>query len=109
MNGSGTRGGGDTPPRFAEVLQTWLTTEGLSELRSLAKIRECWSEVVGDEVASHTDPIRHRDGVVVVAVDHSAWATELKFLESRIRRALNNLLSDGAVTRLEARVRHPDS
>ena len=94
------------PPRFAQVMQAWLTAEGLTELRLLAKVRAHWEELVGDEVGVNAEPIRLTEGVLVVTVADSAWATELRFLESRIRRGLNSLLGEGAITRIEARVRH---
>jgi predicted nucleic acid-binding Zn ribbon protein len=97
------------PSRFAQVMQAWLSAEGLSELRLLAKVREQWQGLVGDEVALNIEPLRLQETVLVVAVTDSAWATELKFLESRIRRGLNAQLGDGAVTRIEARVKPPDS
>jgi predicted nucleic acid-binding Zn ribbon protein len=39
-----------------------------------------WEQVVGTEVAAHAEPRSLRDGVLVIAVDQPAWATQLRFL-----------------------------
>lgn len=86
------------------MLDSWLAAEGLTDLRALTGVRACWREVVGNDVARHATPRSFHAGVLVVAVDHSSWATELRFLEGRIREGLASQLGAGVVTRLEARV-----
>src|SRR5579864_5666964 len=96
---------GERAPRpVGEVLDRWLAAEGFDELGALRKVRANWAETVGTDVARHMSPRALRDGVLVVSVDHNGWATELRFLERRVLKLLVELLGDGVVTRLEARV-----
>jgi predicted nucleic acid-binding Zn ribbon protein len=97
-----------TPPRLAQVVDDWLAVEGLTELKALGKVRQTWPEVVGEDIARHAAPVSLQEGRLVVAVDHSAWATELRFLEKRICRSVDAQLGEGVVTRLEVRVRRTD-
>ena len=46
----------------------------------LTEVFARWEEVVGAEVAAHAEPRSLRDGVLVIAVDQPAWATQLRFL-----------------------------
>jgi predicted nucleic acid-binding Zn ribbon protein len=50
-----------------------------------------WEDVVGPEVAAHAEPRSLRNGVLVIAVDQPAWATQLRFLGAdllaRVREA----------------------
>lgn len=96
------------PPKVSQLVDQWLAAEGLTDLKSLGSVRQGWSALVGEEVSAHAVPVSLQEGCLVVAVDHSAWGTELKFLEKRIRRSVESQLGTGAMTRLEVRVRRTD-
>jgi predicted nucleic acid-binding Zn ribbon protein len=51
-------------------------------------IFERWAELVGDPVASHTTPRNVKEGVLTVAVDDPAWASQLRFLEADLLATL---------------------
>lgn len=50
----------------------------------LATVSNCWERVVGPQVAAHAWPQSLRQGALVVATDHPAWATELRFLSAQL-------------------------
>jgi predicted nucleic acid-binding Zn ribbon protein len=50
----------------------------------LAAVREAWPEVVGLQVAAHAWPRSFATGVLTVAADHHAWATELRLFASEL-------------------------
>ena len=60
-----------------------------------------WTELVGDEVASHCTPESFDDGRLVVRTDSTAWATQLKLLAPTVVRRLNEELGHGTVTVIE--------
>lgn len=72
---------------------------------AMTMLFERWSEVVGDAMGAHSRPISLRAGVLVVAVDDPAWATEIRFLEAALKVRLNTALHDAAVSAIEVRVR----
>ncbi|MGH9106280.1 MAG: DciA family protein [Acidimicrobiales bacterium] len=55
--------------------------EGAWELSALA---ERWAELVGAEVAAHAWPLSLHRGVLVVATDHHAWASQLRVLSAQL-------------------------
>jgi predicted nucleic acid-binding Zn ribbon protein len=63
-----------------------------------------WAEAVGDAVALHVKPIKLEGTKLVVEVDDSAWATQLRFLESTLRQRLLEV-AGATIDTIEARVR----
>jgi predicted nucleic acid-binding Zn ribbon protein len=62
-----------------------------------------WAQIVGPELAAHTVPERLDDGVLIVAADSTAWATQLRLLAGELVRRLNGELGDGTVRRVQVR------
>lgn len=60
-----------------------------------------WPEIVGAEVAAHTNPETFVDGKLVVRTDSTAWATQLRLLAPQLVQRLNEDLGAGTVTLLE--------
>ena len=63
-----------------------------------------WAEVVGEQVASHTRPVRVRGGTLLVSVDDPAWASELRWMTEEIATRARDVLGDPSITRIEVRV-----
>lgn len=77
---------------------------GAPKAESLAALFERWADVVGDAVAAHTRPRTLKRGVLSVAVDHPAWATELRSLEPQIVAHCARVAGADAVTKIDVRV-----
>ena len=43
-----------------------------------------WPDIVGEQVAGHSEPVAYEDGVLTVRADSTAWATQLRLLTSTI-------------------------
>lgn len=63
-----------------------------------------WRDIVGDAVADNVTPKRLENKVLVVEVSDNAWATQLRFLESRLVATLREHVGD-EVESLQIRVR----
>lgn len=100
----------DQPPRQsdADTLQQTLTrllaTLGSDDAASVRGIFGAWTELVGEAVAQHVQPVKLERSVLVVEVDEPHWATELRFLESSLCATLSRLTTT-PVTSLEVRVK----
>ena len=53
---------------------------GLEGAQGLGRLFSGWSEIVGDAMAEHVQPVRIDRTVLVVTVDHPAWATQVRRL-----------------------------
>jgi predicted nucleic acid-binding Zn ribbon protein len=66
-----------------------------------------WAQIVGADLAAHTEPESLVDGELTVAADSTAWATQLRLLASQLVRRINGEVGAGTVRRV--RVRGPVS
>jgi len=60
-----------------------------------------WSEVVGDQIAEHAAPSVLRDGVLTVVAESTAWATQLRMVQSQLLAKIAAAVGDGVVTTLK--------
>lgn len=58
----------------------------------LARAAVSWERAVGAEIASHSEPVSERQGVVTVACDSSIWAHELTLMHDELVAALRREL-----------------
>jgi hypothetical protein len=70
---------------------------GLAEPRTFARLVDGWNDVVGDAVAQHSRPRGVRNGVLDIAVDAPAWATQLRYLEADLVDRASRLVGPGVV------------
>jgi predicted nucleic acid-binding Zn ribbon protein len=66
-----------------------------------------WEQVVGPDVAAHARPLSLRDGVLVIGVDHPAWATQLSYLRGDLARRVEEAAGAGEVVDIQVRVTGP--
>lgn len=97
----------DEPAPIGTSLDRVLRGLGAPKAEAVGSVFERWPELVGEQIASHCRPVSLRSGTLTVAVRDPAWATEFRFLESRLLERLAAVLGPGEVTALEVRVR-PD-
>lgn len=71
---------------------------------ALGTVFSKWDDVVGPAVARHARPLRVEQGVLVVAVDQPAWATQVRTLAPRILDRIAELTNE-RLDRLEVVVR----
>lgn len=76
-----------------ELLAKSPLRRGLKEQAILAS----WPEIVGPEIAKHSQALGLRDGVLWVRAEGSVWAQELNLLKPRIRELLEEKLGKGSV------------
>lgn len=60
-----------------------------------------WPDIVGQEVSQHCTPVTFEYGILTVRADSTAWATQLKLLESSIMARLEGEVGKGTVTALK--------
>lgn len=97
------------PPRegrsLADAFGAYLRSQGHGEVSLLAGVWSLWDAVVGHDVAAHARPLALRGEVLVVAVDHPSWATQLAFFASGILGQLEAELGQHVANRIEVTVR----
>lgn len=95
--GTGDRGAGSESPEG----------RGQGPARAWGAVFSDWEAVVGESLARHARPLRLDGAVLVVAVDHPAWATQVRALAPAILQRLADAAgaAAGPFARLEVVVR----
>lgn len=60
-----------------------------------------WRAVVGDQIAAHAGPTALHEGVLTVSAESTAWATQLRMVQSQILAKIAAAVGDGVVTSLK--------
>ncbi len=89
---------GDSLDRVAASL-------GVPKASTMTSVFTAWTTLVGESLAEHTRPQSLSDGILVVAVEEPAWATQLRWLEADLLTRLSEVAGAGAVQRIEVVVR----
>jgi predicted nucleic acid-binding Zn ribbon protein len=71
----------DSGPQSLDASLDALSSQlGMAESRGLARLFAQWEDIVGPAIAGHVRPQRLDKDVLVVTVDHPAWATQVRHL-----------------------------
>ena len=70
-----------------------------------AVVFAAWNQVAGEQIRSHTKPLRVNNKRLIVAVEDETWRQNLEALAAQMLAKLNKSLGDGTVTFIEFRTR----
>jgi predicted nucleic acid-binding Zn ribbon protein len=59
-----------------------------------------WPSVVGAQIADHATPTGLNDGVLSVAAESTAWATQLRMMQAQLLAKIAAAVGNGVVTSL---------
>lgn len=83
------------PSAIGELIRGRLATLGLARKIKEAGVAVAWPELVGPDIAAHTQVIKLERGKLFVAVDEPAWRQELIYQKPAICKLINTALGDG--------------
>lgn len=92
-----TRKTGKGPRRVSGLLSELARAGGWSPVMEAVRLRARWAELVGDQIALHTEPERINRDRLIVRVDNSAWLTQLSFFRGQIAGKVNSWLGEERV------------
>jgi predicted nucleic acid-binding Zn ribbon protein len=67
------------------------TAGGAGAAQAMGGVFGRWSEIVGDAVAAHVQPVRLDGRRLVVEVADPAWATQIRLLTETVCRRINDV------------------
>ena len=98
---------GRDPERLGDQIEKIIADRGWAADVAAGSVMSRWPDIVGEQVAGHSEPVAYEDGVLTVRADSTAWATQLRLLTSTI---LGRLAEDvGPETVVELRVVGPSA
>jgi predicted nucleic acid-binding Zn ribbon protein len=93
------------PRRLEDSLDAVTRRLGMNDAKGLGRLFACWPEIVGTAMAGHVQPIRLDSEALVVAVDHPAWATQVRGMGDALLDRVVDETGAARPGRLEVRVR----
>ncbi len=82
-----------------ELLEAYRLKSRLDETR----IREIWSQVMGQFIANYTTEIKLRKKTLYVSIGSAALRQELNYGRDKIRRNMNEALGEDVIDNVEVR------
>ncbi|QIM22391.1 DUF721 domain-containing protein [Phycicoccus sp. HDW14] len=97
----GRRGdAGRDPQLLGDQIDRFVGDRGWGADVAVGSVIGRWPGIVGEEVAAHCHPTDFVDGVLTVRADSTAWATQLRLLESSLMTRLAEDVGEGTVAEL---------
>ncbi len=95
----------DSSPRtISSALNRLLGSMRAPSVDVLSTVFGRWDEIVGPDLAKHCRPTAIDGEVVVVTVDDSAWAAELKWLRAEVVGRVAEITGTTRITDIRVRV-----
>ena len=91
---------GRDPRSIGAIVGASIEDRGWTPFLARASVLAQWEDVVGKEVAAHTNADLV-DDVLVVSCDSSAWATQLRMLRHDILREIEMRFPDHGIERVD--------
>lgn len=85
------------PTPVSEVVDQLVSERGWHERMALGRLKARWAEVVGEQVAARSEPVRLEGGRLTIRVEGGAWAAELALLGSTLATSAALFLGAGRV------------
>lgn len=89
------------------VLRGLLGGPALRRGLALGRLAKSWGDVMGDPLASQTEPISLDEAGLVIGASSPAWGAQVRFLAEDIRRRASEALDGQAVGPVRVVVREP--
>ncbi|HMC40620.1 MAG TPA: DUF721 domain-containing protein [Acidimicrobiales bacterium] len=96
---------GERPPRkLSELLDSTTRRLGGPSASTASTVFAHWEEIVGTDIAAHARPVSLHRGILVVAVDHPAWATQLRYMTADLLTRIGDAVGGADVAEIHLRV-----
>ncbi len=95
--------GGEEPVSLRSGLERFLRHLGAPAPDVVAELGRRWGEIVGPALDGPTRPVELIDGVLVVACDDPAWASQITWMEGQITRRFAAIFDGTTVERVVTR------
>ncbi|HEY5673046.1 MAG TPA: DUF721 domain-containing protein [Malonomonas sp.] len=84
--------------KVGALLKQVLGSQGLSDQLSRYQAWLVWDQLVGEQIARRARPLRLRQSVLEVQVDHPVWMQQLQMLKPKILEKINQQLPNAGIT-----------
>jgi predicted nucleic acid-binding Zn ribbon protein len=97
---SGAAADGRDPVALGVVIKSMVVDQGWQAPLAYGRLMGQWSTVVGPDIAARCHPVSLTEGVLRIAADTTAWATQLRLIAPQLLARINAEVPAGMVKRL---------
>ena len=90
--------------RLSESLERFVDHLGAPPISILSQLHDRWPEIVGPGLAGATRPVELLNGVLTVACNDAAWASQVGWMEAQIIRRFSATFGSDTVHQVKTRV-----
>lgn len=87
----------DDPTPVGTAIEELLADRGWQGEATVAAVTADWAATVGPELAAHCEPVSLRAGVLTVAAESTAWATQIRLLSAQLVARIAERAGEGVV------------
>lgn len=98
---SGPGPDGRDPQLLGRAAGELASTRGWSPRVAEGALFAEWATIVGEQIAEHASPTSLRDRVLHVSAESTAWATQLRMVQSQVLAKIIAAVGEGVVTTLK--------
>jgi predicted nucleic acid-binding Zn ribbon protein len=84
--------------KVGSLLKQVLGNQGLTDQLSRYQAWLVWDQLVGEQIARRARPLRLRQSVLEVQVDHPVWMQQLQMLKPKILEKINQQIPNAGIT-----------
>ena len=84
--------------KVGSLLKQVLGNQGLDDQLSRYQAWLIWDQLVGDQIAQRARPLRLRQNILEVQVDHPVWMQQLQMLKPKILEKINQQIPKAGIT-----------
>jgi hypothetical protein len=84
--------------KLGDILPLTIQSLGLQKKYNIESALIHWSEIVGQNIASHSSPIMMQRGILLVAVNNSVWCHHLSMMKEDIMSKMNTFVGEKLVS-----------
>lgn len=97
---SGPRPDDRDPQQLSKLATSIARSRGWSAKVAEGTVFGHWAGVVGEDIAAHAQPVKLENGVLSVAAESTAWATQLRLLQAQLLAKISAAVGPGVVRSL---------
>jgi predicted nucleic acid-binding Zn ribbon protein len=88
------------PAKVGSLVRRLFSDRGWEQTAAAATVVGDWDRLVGAEIAVHARPTSLVDGELILVAESTAWATQLRLLEGRLRARISAEVGPDVVRRI---------
>ena len=85
------------PQTLGNAMDELIAQRGWQQESAGAQVLTQWTQIVGEDVASHVIPETFESGILVLRAESTTWATQVRLMLPQLRKNIDRAVGTGVV------------